>query len=176
MRFRSRYAPELTTSFNRQDRPSGKLKGTGLGPGNCKHIIDKHGGKAWIESNEEKEYIFLYCGLIFISLASCAPQAKTVKEEICPEPTAETGIRDICPEPTICPESQAKTVIREICSHRDLLRTLKNSGDFENALKRCQQVLSMSPKTSPGDEALFDMGLIYAHPNPKRITKICGLL
>jgi tetratricopeptide (TPR) repeat protein len=80
-------------------------------------------------------------------------QAKTVKKEICPEP-------------------QAKTVIREICSHRDLLRTLKNSGDFENALKRCQQVLSVSPKTPPGDEALFDMGLIYAHPeNPKKDYK-----
>jgi tetratricopeptide (TPR) repeat protein len=99
----------------------------------------------------KRKYIFLcIAGLILISLAACAPPAKTVKEEICPEPPA-------------------KTVIKEICSHRDFLRALKNSGDFENALKRSQDALSMSPKTPPGDEALFDMGLVYAHPgNPKK--------
>ena len=55
--------------------------------------------------------------------------------------------------------------------NRNLLhiRELLNQGDYEDALKECQQVLSLSSPASPKDEALFDMGLIYAYPeNPKK--------
>jgi len=36
-------------------------------------------------------------------------------------------------------------------------------GDYEGALKENQKVLSMSTHRPPEDEALFNMGLIYAH-------------
>jgi tetratricopeptide (TPR) repeat protein len=36
-------------------------------------------------------------------------------------------------------------------------------GDYEGALKENQKVLSMSTSRPPEDEALFNMGLIYAH-------------
>jgi two-component system sensor histidine kinase GlrK len=39
---------------------SGRLKGTGLGLAIVKHIIDKHGGKVWIESNVGKGSIFFF--------------------------------------------------------------------------------------------------------------------
>ena len=42
-------------------------------------------------------------------------------------------------------------------------------GDFGGALRANQEVLSMFGKTTPGDKALFNMGLIYAHyENPDR--------
>ncbi|MHB8809532.1 MAG: tetratricopeptide repeat protein [Desulfobulbaceae bacterium] len=42
-------------------------------------------------------------------------------------------------------------------------------GDFTGALRENQQVLAHFPQTPPGDEALFNMGLIYVHyANPKR--------
>ncbi len=45
-------------------------------------------------------------------------------------------------------------------------------GDFEGSLKENQEVLSLSDKDSRGDEALFNMGLIYAHYEyPKRDYK-----
>ena len=48
-------------------------------------------------------------------------------------------------------------------------RKLLAQGDYEGALKNNQKVLSLSGSKSPGDEALFNMGLIYAHPgNPKK--------
>jgi tetratricopeptide (TPR) repeat protein len=46
---------------------------------------------------------------------------------------------------------------------------LFKQGDYEGALKENQGVLSLAGKNPPGDRALFNMGLIYAHAeNPKR--------
>lgn len=36
-------------------------------------------------------------------------------------------------------------------------------GDYEGSLKENQKALSLSGKNPPGDEALFNMGLIYSH-------------
>ncbi len=42
-------------------------------------------------------------------------------------------------------------------------------GDYEASLREYKKSLSLSGNSPPGDEALFNMGLIYAHPrNPKR--------
>ncbi len=42
-------------------------------------------------------------------------------------------------------------------------------GEFENALRENQEVLVKYPQSSPGDEALFNMGLINIHyANPKK--------
>ena len=46
---------------------------------------------------------------------------------------------------------------------------LRAQGDYEAALEENQKVLSLSPDGPPADQALYNMGLIYAHPdNPKR--------
>jgi tetratricopeptide (TPR) repeat protein len=37
-------------------------------------------------------------------------------------------------------------------------------GDYEGALRENQKVLSLSGQNPPGDEAIFNIGLIYAHP------------
>jgi outer membrane protein assembly factor BamD (BamD/ComL family) len=45
-------------------------------------------------------------------------------------------------------------------------------GDYEGALRENQRVLSLYDNAPPGDEALFNTGLLYAHPNyPKRDYK-----
>ena len=46
-----------------------------------------------------------------------------------------------------------------------LLRTqmLLAKGDYEGALEKNMKVLSRYPNRPPGDEALFNIGLIYAH-------------
>lgn len=46
---------------------------------------------------------------------------------------------------------------------------LFDRGDYDGALKRNLKVLSLAGNTPPGDEALFNIGLIYAHHGyPKR--------
>ena len=60
---------------------------------------------------------------------------------------------------------------RKIIARDSLLRAQKllAHGDYEAALKENQKALSLSGNRLPGDEALFNMGLIYAHSgNPKK--------
>jgi tetratricopeptide (TPR) repeat protein len=53
--------------------------------------------------------------------------------------------------------------------HLRLGQNLLARGDFERSLKENQNALFLSGKNPPGDEALFQIGLIYAHPeNPKK--------
>jgi TolA-binding protein len=48
-------------------------------------------------------------------------------------------------------------------------RDRMNNGDYDGALKVYNEVLKSSPKKSPGDKALFEMGILFAYPdNPKR--------
>ena len=48
-------------------------------------------------------------------------------------------------------------------------KKLLAQGDFESSLKEHEKVLSLSANQTPGDEAVFNMGLIYAHiGNPKK--------
>ena len=56
--------------------------------------------------------------------------------------------------------------------HLDVAEKLMIKGDFEGALKEDEEVVRLFPGVSPGDCALFHMGLIRAHPdNPQRDYK-----
>ncbi len=60
----------------------------------------------------------------------------------------------------------------EECDHLEQVRDYISRGDFEGALKAGQRLLSRSPKSPPGDQALLDLGLISAHyANPKKDYK-----
>ncbi len=62
--------------------------------------------------------------------------------------------------------------VAEGCNHLDQVKGFISRGDFEGAMKASQSVLSGSPKSPPGDEALFAMGLISTHyANPKKDYK-----
>jgi outer membrane protein assembly factor BamD (BamD/ComL family) len=68
-------------------------------------------------------------------------------------------------------EEKKAAIKEQKAIHEYLLRSqrLLSKGDFERALEENQELLSRYPNTPPGDEALFDMGLIYAHyGNPKK--------
>lgn len=68
--------------------------------------------------------------------------------------------------------------LREMESRHNTRRSFINAerllaeGNFNDALRENQRILSMFGNSSPGDEALFNMGLIYAqHDNPGRDYK-----
>ncbi len=92
----------------------------------------------------KRKYILLcITGLIPLFLCSCSSLKESISKEWCPHP-----------------------------SPHEFLHTLKTAADFENAFKANQEILSRSPKAPPGDEALFDMGLLLVHPNnPKKDYK-----
>lgn len=48
-------------------------------------------------------------------------------------------------------------------------QNLLAQGDYDGSLKENQKALTVSADRAPGDEAVFNMGLIYAHSgNPKK--------
>lgn len=66
-------------------------------------------------------------------------------------------------------EMEAKRETRETLV---TAQKLLDQGDYEGALKENQKVLSLYDNVPPGDEALFNAGLIYAHYGyPKRDCK-----
>ncbi len=63
-------------------------------------------------------------------------------------------------------EMEAKRETREYLL---TAQKLLDQGDYEGSLRENQKVLSLYENVSPGDEALFKAGLIYAHYGyPKR--------
>ncbi len=67
-------------------------------------------------------------------------------------------------------ESEKKEKTLKILSDRLLrARELLEQQDYDGSLKEYQEILSLAGQNPPGDEALFNMGLIYAHAgNPKK--------
>jgi tetratricopeptide (TPR) repeat protein len=63
-------------------------------------------------------------------------------------------------------EMEAKREARE---YLITAQRLFNQGDYEGSVKENQKALSLYDHVPPGDEALFNTGLIYAHSgNPQR--------
>jgi|WetSurSiteA1Bulk_404760.scaffolds.fasta_scaffold93458_2 hypothetical protein len=65
--------------------------------------------------------------------------------------------------------SDSSTVRDDPCQHLAQGRKLLSQGDYAAALRENEKALTLSGLMPPGDEALFNMGLIYANPeNPGR--------
>lgn len=116
-------------------------------------------------------YLFI-AGLILLSPLGCASVEKTtVKVEVS---TASVETKEITERMgALAPggEKEQEGTKEDIKGHEHLLhgQELFNQGDYEGSLKEYKEVLSLSANRTPADEALFNMGLIYAHPgNPKR--------
>ena len=51
-------------------------------------------------------------------------------------------------------------------------QNLLAKGDYEGSLRESQRVLGLLKDQPPADTAIFNMGLVYAHPkNPKKDNK-----
>lgn len=97
--------------------------------------------------------LFCLASLNFFFLLSCASLSKIVAPS--PEPPLE------------------KAPPREVVSRADKSIEKANQffkqGKYEAALQESEKAFSLAGKNSPGDKALFHMGLIYAHgSNPKK--------
>jgi tetratricopeptide (TPR) repeat protein len=130
-----------------------------------------------------KYIYFCIANLIFLSFWSCATIEKTrerVEVGTTPSETkeqVEAGSHTL--EKT---REQEKIGEEEKTGERDRTKEQKKAdeyllrgkrllaqGDYEGSLRENQKTLSLSANRPPGDEALFNMGLIYAHSgNPKK--------
>ena len=101
------------------------------------------------------------------SLFEKAPPEKPVvvqepPEEVVPERVPE-------PLPEVLPEPKEARERREAQESLQLAQSLMARGDYEGSLRENQKALKLAKNQTPGDEALFNMGLVYVNPkNPKK--------
>ncbi len=116
---------------------------------------------------------FCLAGLISFVFFGCADTKKQVtSQEAIPAQVAKPVT-----QPAASPGGPGKTAIpvredsslKQADEHLRQARKLFVQKDYETALKVNQKVLSLTGKHSPGDEALFNLGLIYVQAeNPRK--------
>ncbi|MGZ3524016.1 MAG: tetratricopeptide repeat protein [Thermodesulfobacteriota bacterium] len=108
-----------------------------------------------------REFIyFCTAGLIFFALLGCTSIIEKEKSEWKEEQVQTEKIQK---------EDLSKEEPPKVSEHLLRARKLLEQRDFDGSLKENQKILSVSSQNSPADEALFNMGLIYAHfGNPKK--------
>jgi len=112
--------------------------------------------------NRTREFIHLcIASLIFFVLLGCTLLKEKDKVDFKKDEVEKEKVQN----EDIQKEQNLKIISESLLRAKRLLER----RDFDGALKENQKVLSLSDKNSPGDEALFNMGLVYAHfGNPKR--------
>jgi len=106
---------------------------------------------------------------MLVSGCSLLEKAPPEKPVIIPEP--EVVIPEPVPEPTpeVLPEPREVREQREAQEYLQQAQILMVRGDYEGSLRENQKALKLAKNQTPGDEALFNMGLVYVHPkNPKK--------
>jgi len=126
-----------------------------------------------------KYIYFRIASLIFLSFLGCATIEKTKQRVEVSPPLSETKEQaEVGGIPLGKTKGAEEIEIKEEEKTRERVKTneylfrgqkLLTQGDYEGSLRENQKILSVSAHKPPGDEALFNMGLIYAHSaNPKR--------
>ena len=131
------------------------------------------------------KYIYLsIAGLIFLSPLGCVTIEKTTVQVEVSTSSAEKKERTDAGTPCLETREQERTNAAAPSGAKEQERTKEDTevhehlhrgeklfiqGDYEGSLKEYKKVLSLSANSSPGDEALFNIALIYGHPrNPKK--------
>jgi tetratricopeptide (TPR) repeat protein len=122
------------------------------------------------EPSPTGQHVHIYFALLIL-VSGCAifhkdtpaPVVQPKPEEVVvPEPVW-------VPTPEVLPEPKDARERREAQESLQLAQSLMVRGDYEGSLRENQKTLKLSKNQAPGDEALFNMGLVYAHPkNPKK--------
>lgn len=120
-----------------------------------------------------RQHFYIYITLLTLLFGGCTLFKPELPKPKPPEPP--TVVKpEVIPEPPVVvePQVQENPERREVDERLTLAQNLLAKGDYEGSLRESQNVLTLSKDQSPADTAVFNMGLVYAHPkNPKRDNK-----
>ena len=118
-------------------------------------------------------YFCIAC-LVLLAISSCAFFKERAKEDAREEAKKEIKAGGPGEEGAVKEEDDGddrKQGPRSRSAAGSLLRAKRAlvQGDYDGSLRESQRSLSLAGRRQPGDEALYTMGLVYAHyKNPKR--------
>jgi tetratricopeptide (TPR) repeat protein len=126
------------------------------------------GGK----SSRSRQHLYIRITLLILLCGGCALSRKEVPKASAPVPEVVLEPQPL-PEPAPVIEEPKETLERrEANEYLILAQNLLAKGDYEGSLRESQRVLGLLKDQPPADTAIFNMGLVYAHPkNPKKDNK-----
>jgi len=108
-----------------------------------------------------KLFHFCAAGLVALALSGCALLGDVVRVENGDEYKKER-----------VKEEKKEVRAKPGSGHLQQAKRLMSEGNYEGSLKESQKALALAGRNAPGDEALFTMGLVYAHyKNPRKDFK-----
>jgi len=116
-----------------------------------------------------KQVYFCVASLILLFLSGCAAIDKTKERVEVRTVSVETKEPAVISTPVIAAPPKEKKERVEVREPALRGQKLLSQGDYEGFLKENEKALSLSGNKSAKDEALFNLGLAFAHPgNPKK--------
>ena len=127
------------------------------------------GGK----SSRSRQHVHICITLLILLCGGCgAISKKEVAKVNVPLPEVVLEPPSLPEPPPSVEEPRAALERREANESLILAQNLMAKGDYEGSLRESQKVLGLLKDQPPADTAIFNMGLIYAHPkNPKKDNK-----
>lgn len=127
------------------------------------------GGK----SSRARQHVYICITLLILFCGGCgALSKKEVPKVNVPMPEVVLEPLPLPEPPPVIEEPKEALDHREANEYLILAQNLMSKGDYEGSLRESQKVLGLLNDQPPADTAIFNMGLIYAHPkNPKKDNK-----
>jgi tetratricopeptide (TPR) repeat protein len=119
-----------------------------------------------------RQHFYICFTLLTLFCGSCVLPKKAAPKVNAPVPKVAIEPKP-APEP-LPPVEEPKEVLerREAHEYLMLAESLMAKGDYEGSLRESQRALNLLKDQPPADTAVFNMGLLYAHPkNPKKDNK-----
>lgn len=109
------------------------------------------------ERTGTRKFVYVCIACLIFSLAAGCAEVKEKKNNGIPKEKTQNFI------------PKEKTQFELSSEHLLRAKKLLTQGEYEETIKESMKTLSLSGRNSPGDEALFTIGLVYAHyKNPKK--------
>ena len=126
------------------------------------------GGK----SSRARQHVYIRITLLILFFGGCGASQKELPKVNVPAPEVVLQPQPLPEPPPVIEEPKESLERREANDYLILAQNLMAKGDYEGSLRESQKVLGLLNDQSPADTAIFNMGLIYAHPkNPKKDNK-----
>ena len=126
------------------------------------------GGK----SSRSRQHVHICIALLILFCLGCALSQKEAPKVNASGPAVVLEPQPIPEPPPVVEEPQEALDRREANEYLLAAQNLLARGDYEGSLRESQRVLGLLKDQPPADTAIFNMGLVYAHPkNPKKDNK-----